>query len=122
MRWQIYYGDGSVCEGETEIDAMNVPTKSAQITKMEVPYNPRGFSLKHGSDFHCWIVGHWSGRDRDGMIDYILHRQGAQKIIMGRAIYDETYQSICRQAVKDGCFCDGDCSHIIDGPKRRKGD
>jgi len=122
MRWRIYYEDGSVYSGQTEADVMGAPTKSAQITKMEVPDAPRGFSLKHGGDFHCWVDSHWSARDRDGMIDYILHQEGPMKILMGRAIYDETYQSICREAVKDGCFCAGDCSHVTDGPKRRKGD
>jgi len=122
MRWRIYYEDGSVVEGETEADAMAVPTKSAQITKMEVSDNPRGFSLKHGSDFHCWENFHWSGRDRDGMIDYILHREGPQKILMGRAIYDKTYKTICKKALQDGCFCEGDCDHVQEGMNRRKGD
>lgn len=122
MRWRIYYGDGSIYEGETEADAMAAPTKSAQITSSEVPDSPRGRTLSHGSDYHCWLGSYWSARDRDGMIDYILHREGAQKIIMGRAIYDKTYKEICRKVLQDGCFCPGDCDHEKEGMSRRKGD
>jgi len=122
LKFAVYYEDGSIYFGETEEDAMNAPTKSAQITKMEVPDAERGFSLKHGSDFHCWYEFHWSGRDRDGMIDYILHCEGPQKIIMGRAIYDKTYKAICKKVLQDGCFCEGSCDHIKEGMSRRKGD
>jgi len=45
------------------------------------------------------------------MIDYILESKGPQKILIGRAIYDETYQNICRKAVNDGCFGEKECNH-----------
>lgn len=115
MRWRIYYEDGSVLEGETEADAMAAPTKSAQMTTSEVPDSPRGRVSTHGADFHVWLGSFWSGRDRDGMIDYILHREGPQKILMGRAIYDKTYKAIRRKALWDNCFCKEDCNHVKEG-------
>lgn len=122
MKFTVYYADRSTYSGEGEEDAMEAPTKAAQITKLEVPEILRGFSLRHGSDFHCWQDGRWGGKDRDGMIDYILHHKGPMKILMGREIHDQLYQDICKQAVADGCFCEGECSHYEDSPRRRKGE
>lgn len=111
MKWRIYYGDGTTYDGETQEDAFNAPTKNVQLTKQEAD-NERGHSIRHGSDFHCWEGFRWGGKDREGLVDYIIHHQGPQKILLGREIHDETYQKICRQAVKDGCFCETKCEHF----------
>lgn len=102
MRWRIYYGDGSTYEGETSEDAYNAPVLNVQIVMHEAD-NEFGFTLRHGCNFFCWEGSRWSGKgDVFGLQDYYGYHEGPQKVIIGREIYDDTYQEICRKAVKDG--------------------
>ena len=107
VRWRIYYGDGSVYDGASDEDAYHAPVLNVQILKQEAD-NERGFTLRHGCSFFCWEdkpVPRWSGKsDVFGLQDYYSYKEGPQKVLIGREIYDETYQEICRQAVADGPF------------------
>ena len=107
MRFRIYYGDGSTYDGETQADAFAAPVLDVQIVKQEAD-NERGFTLRHGSNFYCWEdrpVARWSGKgDVFGLQDYYGYQTGPQKVLIGREIYDDTYQEICRRAVADGPF------------------
>ena len=112
-RWRIYYGDGSVYDGLDEEDAWNAPVKPSllgvQVLKQEAN-NERGFTLRHGCTFYCWENEpelRWAGHDDQmGLAQYFLSMIGPQKILLGRELYDETYQEICRKAVADGSFDD----------------
>lgn len=111
MRWRIYYGDGAHFDGASEEDAWRAPVKASllgvQVMKQEAG-NARGFTLRHGCTFYCWEnTPHprWGGHDDVfGLSQYLLEHQGPQKILLGREIYDYTYQEICRKAVADGSF------------------
>lgn len=118
-RWCLYYGDGSTYVGETEGDAFDAPVLpqhyGVQILKQESA-TARGFSLRHGCTFYCWEdypVPRWGGHDDVfGLCQYLLTKKGSQKVLVGRELYDDLYRKICRQAVRDGCFCDGPCDHV----------
>ena len=126
MKWRLYYGDGSTCNGETTEEAFKVPTLTAIILKQAVdnPDNPRGYSLRHGCVAFCWenitlsdgtILPdcRWGGKsDWSGVFDYIGFRRGPQKIIIGREIHDDTYHEISKLADNDGCLCTGPCNHL----------
>lgn len=104
LRFCLYYGDGSTYEGETEADAFAAPVINIQIVKQEAD-NERGFSLRHGCNFFCWEGFRWSGKsDIFGLMDYYSYHKGPQKVLIGREIYDKTYQEICSRAVADGPF------------------
>lgn len=107
LRWRIYYGEGSRYDGETEADAMAAPVLNVQLVKQEAD-NPRGYTLRHGCNFFCWErapAPRWSGKsDLFGLQDYYGYHEGAQKVLIGREIYDDAYQAICRRAVAEGSF------------------
>lgn len=115
MRWRLYYGDGSTYDGHTEEEAFDAPVLPALFgvqVKKEEANNERGFTIRHGCTFYCWVrdpVERWGGHDDlVGLVQYLLSHEGPQKILIGREIYDETYQEICRRAVDDGTFDDHD--------------
>ncbi len=113
MKFKIYYANCSTYEGETEEDAFKAPTVGVQLTKQEVIDSVRGYSLRHGCNFHCWEGFRWGGKsDIFGLMDYYTFHKGPQKVLIGREIHDDLYQKICRQAVKDGCFCKTNCNHL----------
>ena len=127
MKWRLYYGDGSVYDGETDADAFNAPTLNVVILKQEdkTPSNGRGYTLRHGSVFLTWerIVlsdgtvldeSRWGGKDDVfGLMDYYGYHVGAQKVLPGREIHDETYKKICTIAASDGCLCAEPCDHKV---------
>ncbi len=129
MKWRLYYGNGSVFNGETEEEAFCVPTLNALILKQEVdtPSIPRGYTIRHSCVAFCWEniplsdgtfsdETRWGGKsDWSGVFDYIGFRIGPQKIIIGREIHDETYQEISRLASSDGCLCTEPCNHVKPG-------
>ncbi len=127
MKWRLYYGDGSTYDGETAEDAYAAPTMNVVILKQEdkTPDNWRGFTIRHGAVFLCWqhitlsdgtILDEmcWSGKDDlIGLTDYWSYHKGAQKVLPGRNIYDQTYKELCKIAVSEGCLCDVPCDHKV---------
>ena len=117
FRWSLYYGDGSRYDGITSEHAFEAPTENLQLVKQEAD-NDRGFTQRRGSSFYCWErvirsdggpckLWRWSGKgDHFGLQDYYHYHKGAQKVVTGREIHDETYHEISRQAVADGRFDD----------------
>lgn len=123
MKWAIYYDSGIVRRGESTDDAFAVPVRGVQLIKQEAPSNPNGFSLRHGCNFFCWEQirlsdgtytdqWRWGGKgDVFGLMDYYAEQKGPQKVLIGREIHDQTFQDIHKQAIADGCLCDGPCKH-----------
>ncbi len=119
LRWSLYYGDGSRFDGNCSLHAMRAPTWGVQILKQEAD-NERGFSQRHGCNFFVWeriirsgdgvAVGwRWGGKgDQFGLSHYYETHKGAQKVILGVEIHDDTYHEISRRVVADGSFDDMD--------------
>lgn len=116
-RWSLYYGDGSRYDGITSAHAFAAPALNIQVVKHEAD-NDRGFTQRRGSSFYCWErvirsdggpckLWRWSGKaDTFGLMDYWVYHEGAQKVLIGREIPDETYHEISRVVVADGPFDD----------------
>lgn len=123
MKWRLYYGTGEIVSGETKEEAFAVPTVSALILKQEAD-NWRGYSIRQGCVAFCWEnitlsdgtvlpEERWGGKsDWSGVDDYIGFRVGAQKIIRGREVHDDTFEKIMAIASRDGCLCTEPCKHV----------
>lgn len=124
MKWRIYYSDGTILNGETSKEAFAAPTMGALLLKQEAD-NWRGYSLRHGFIFLCWeritlsdgsFNGEWRWGGKDdliGLTDYYSYHKGAQKVLVGREIHDDTYQEISKKAALDGCLCTTPCEHKV---------
>jgi len=116
MKWKLYYSDGSTYKGENAEQAYRAKGRTEKgqlvvLVKQEAD-NERGYSIRHGSDFFVWEddpVERWGGKDREGLMDYFLHKEGYQKVMPGREIHDGLFQLILRDANRDGCLCDQPC-------------
>lgn len=127
LRWRLYYGDSTIHTGEGDEDAFAAPTISVQIMKEAVdnPDNHRGYSLRHGCKYFCWerilipggIIlpyGRWGGKQDDvGLHHYWCTHKGAQKVLVGIELHDDTYHAISKVADNDGCLCLVPCNHLI---------
>ncbi len=112
LKWRLYYSDGSTYDGNCEAHAMRAPRADVQMYKEQADHLHSGYSLRHGCAFVCWMGNRWSCRnDATGWTDYLIHKDGPQKILIGREVYDDLYQAVGRQADLDGCFCEGPCGH-----------
>lgn len=100
MKWRIYYGDGTTYEG----DPFHAPGLNVQLIKQECG-NERGFKLIHNKNHYVWSPfgdPGWHGVADDwGLMDYIAHSNGPQKILIGRVCPDKAYEEICRKAVEE---------------------
>ena len=110
MKWRIYYGDpgGMVYDGDCAAHAYKAPNLNVQVYKEECPSQESGYTHRHGFNFLCWEdkpVARWAGKsDMFGLADYYGYQKGAQKVILGREIYDATYQRVMKQVKADGDF------------------
>ena len=119
--WKIYYGDGTVVEGDTEAQWNAAPAQNAQVVAANDPYPPDdprniGRLCWHGMDFYAWD-GVPRGFNGLGVLDFLL-RKGritdrttlaqvavrdltAWGIKMGRTIPHSDFDGILRRAVTD---------------------
>lgn len=105
-KWRIYYGDGSTFDGETTEDAFAAPVQNVQMVKHYAD-NDKQYALRHSMNFYCWQkrFQRWSGKgDLFGLSDYYFTEEGAQKVLIGREIPDDTYRIILLKASEEGAL------------------
>ncbi len=119
MRWKIYYDDGSTCEGNTKEQAFAAPVKGVQLIKQEDQTLDPPYSTRHGHKWYTWerfrcsdpktipVKGwRWGAKYDDvGLADYLMHHEGAQKILIGREIHDQIFAEVMKRSKAEGCLC-----------------
>lgn len=100
MKWRVYYGDGTTFSNE-DGDVEDVPSRDVQVV---VQVDTRtGWSPLYSNDYYWYDKGEWIGGDLFGLFDY-LTRPGWKKVLFGRTISHEEYQTIVRRARQDKDF------------------
>lgn len=101
MRWRIYYGDGTTCNGETLDEAMWAPRLNVQVIWNENPKGSEGGGIVHKRDYYIYKDGRWWGCNEDGYRDYKYHHMGPTATIYGRTVSDDAYNDLVQRALKE---------------------
>lgn len=91
---RIWYGDGTIYDGEPEF----APTENCQIIIQPIEEERLGFVRQR--DFYWWEpeYGMWSGGDQAGLWDYVFRTVGWQKILCGRTLPSDEYNRLYQEA------------------------
>ena len=101
MRFIIFYGDGSIYEGENFVEACQASTVDVQVIAQAHPEATLGRYLLHSKPYYIWLPkGMWSAADEPGFWDY-LFQQGPKTVLFGRTMAnDSTFHEIVKRAEK----------------------
>jgi hypothetical protein len=99
MRWKIFYGDGTTYS-DSDGTAWDAPPVNVQALVVNDPQH--GWYCCRADDFYWYIPeeDRWYSGERFGMFDY-LTQPGMKKIVFGRSIPDDEYQTILNRAIND---------------------
>ena len=98
--WKIYYGDGSTYSDE-DGDPFDAPALNVQcIVHADKAV---GRMIRAKCDFYWLVKEGWHGGDIFGMWDY-LASSGRKKVIFGRSIETDQYQTVLKSAINDPDF------------------
>ncbi len=98
MRSCIYYGDGSVYNG----DPVYAPRLDVQVIWNENPKRSEGGGIVTGRDFYVYKEGKWWGCDAAGYWDYVFHYEAPLVAIFGRTMPSEdAYNDLVQRAIKE---------------------
>lgn len=97
MKWKIYYNDGTTyCDQDGS--PFDAPGRGVQIVAIED--NRVGRILLGKEDNYWWLNDRWYGGDLFGLYDY-LQDSGPKKVIFGRVIDMDSFNSIIKIATTD---------------------
>lgn len=101
MRFIIFYGDGSIYEGENFVEACQASTADVQLIAQAHPEATLGRYLLHSKPYYIWLAeGMWSAADEPGFWDY-LFQQGPKSVLFGRTMAnDSAFHEIVKRAEK----------------------
>lgn len=96
MEATIYYSDGEIYKGGVK----DTPTRDVQAIVQ--PCENVGWAMQHTTDYYVWRddLDEWRGTDIFGLWDY-LARSGWKKVLFGRTLSTEDFNSIYQQAKRD---------------------
>jgi hypothetical protein len=93
VKWRIYYGDGSVLEGEGCPDVEVV--RNVQIIVQEHP--DIGWHTQSGHDYYVWRDDRFVGVDLFGLYDWLMERGD---VLFGRTISTDEYNATMKRALE----------------------
>lgn len=86
MKFIIFYGDGSIFEGESTEDAFRALVLDVQVIAQAHPEATNGRNLLHSTPYYIWLDGvTWSPTDHAGFECYI-RESGPKMILFGRTM------------------------------------
>lgn len=105
-------------DGDCAAHAYRAPNLGVQVYKEESEASTQGYTIRKECAWFCWVdagdmiegivqepISRWSGKnDQAGLNDYIFHKGGPMKIIVGREICDEVFQRVMKHVHEDGDF------------------
>lgn len=96
MRWLIYYADGTTYAGAQQ----QAPERGVQAIIQQD--ETTGWYAITGYDYYVWLWDglQWAGVDVFGLWDY-LAQPGWKRVLFGRAVSNEEYETIYARALKD---------------------
>ena len=100
MKWKIYYDDNRTTSNLDE-KPENVETRGVMCIVIENGEVGRQLVARH--DYFWYVDGNWAGGDIFGLFDYLLE-PGFKKVLFGRTIDSDKYESIIKRALEDPDF------------------
>ena len=88
MNYKIFYGDGTVHEGE------NPPARDVQVIVQEHP--SIGWHTQSGYDYYVWRDGRYVGVDLFGLYDWLLDWGG---VLFGRTTTQKEFNEVMKRAL-----------------------
>lgn len=104
LTWKIYYGDGQTY---SSLDGAIEDTPTTDVQVIILIDRDHGWTTQTGTDYYVWDNRgngpRWWGVDYPGYIDYLIE-PGWKKVLLGRTIPSDIFNSIYKRASEDPDF------------------